>query len=397
MADVVSELEGRVSGGRTGESPKNADEPPGGAAAPAISGRAPHGHELKRAAIAAIILFWTGQFLFFSLDRLVRAPSLEGWPTLTARLIVTAIGAGLSLAILRVLQRQAGTSFVRRAIVALALALGGAVLHSIIDILVFDAFTGPPEGDRLTWGLVAAIMPSLVYLFSWVYLAITIVLLSLTYGEELIRRERRIAELRSMADRARLSALRYQLNPHFLFNALNSAASLVAAGRNADAEAMLENLADFLRASLKLDAGKEIRLRDELALQSLYLDVEQIRFPHRLRVETQVPDELLDAIVPNLITQPLLENSIKHAVAESTGPVTVAIGASEAGGKLVIEIADRGGGAGGANAGSGAGVGLQNVANRLRLHFGDEASFDAGPIPGGGFRARMSMPLRRES
>jgi two-component system, LytTR family, sensor kinase len=396
MADVVSELETRVSGRETAELPKKADESPIGSATSPAAGHARHGRELKRAAIAAIVLFWTGQFLFFSLDRLLRSPGMEEWPNFAARLIVTAIGGLLSLAVLRILQRQAGTSFVRRTIVALALAIGAAAVHSVINILVFNALTGPPEGDRLTLQLTAAILPSLVYLFSWVYLAITVILLSLTYGEELISRERRIAELSSAADRARLSALRYQLNPHFLFNALNSAASLVSGGRNADAEAMLENLADFLRASLRLDAGKEIRLSEELALQSLYLNVEQVRFPHRLRVKTHVPDDLLDAIVPNLITQPLLENSIKHTVAQSTGPVDVAIAARQADEKLIIEVSDHGD-ADVRSTSSGTGVGLQNVANRLRLHFGDEAALDAGPVAGGGFNARITMPLRRRS
>jgi hypothetical protein len=394
MADVVSELDGRLSGRAAVELTKKPNESPADRmdrSAVLHDSRPP---DFKRAAIAAIVLFWTVQFIFFSLDRLFRSPTVEPWPNFAARLVVTVIGALLSLAILRLLQRQAGTSFIRRAIVALALALGGATAHSVINLLVFDAIIGQPEGGRLTLDLAKAMLPSLVYLFSWVYLAITVILLSLTYGEELIRRERRIAELSSDADRARLSALRYQLNPHFLFNALNSAASLVSGRRNSEAEAMLENLADFLRATLKLESEKEIELKEELALQSLYLSVEQTRFPHRLRVETDVPGDLLDAIVPNLITQPLLENSIQHGVAQSTGRVTIAIKAHEQSGKLIIEVTDTGEAPSEKPAGA-TGVGLRNVADRLRLHFGDEAEFAAGPAAGGGYNARIAMPLRR--
>jgi sensor histidine kinase YesM len=394
MADVTSELDARLSGRAAVESPSNPDEPPADWPHPSPALHDSGTPDIKRAAMAVIALFWIAQFIFFSLDRLLRSPTVEAWPNFAARLLVSAIGALLSVAILRVLQRQAGTSFVRRAIAALALALGGAVLHSVINILVFSAFAWPAEGEKLTLSLAAALLPSLVYLFSWVYLAITVILLSLTYGEELIRRERRIADLSFAAERAQLSALRYQLNPHFLFNALNSAASLVSARRNADAEAMLENLADFLRASLKLDSEKEIQLKEELALQSLYLNVEQTRFPHRLRFETDVPRELLDAVVPNLITQPLLENSIKHGVAGSTGRVTIAIKAREQDRKLLIEVTDTGETAKEKPA-AGTGVGLRNVADRLRLHFGDEADFDAGPAAGGGFRTRIEMPLRR--
>ena len=353
------------------------------------------GGRFGRIAIAVIAGFWTLQFLYFTIDNLFRAPHFEGWPSVSARAVVSAIGALISFGILTVLRRCIGMGFVKRTILALALAYGAAAIHSLINWAVFLAFIGPYQGGGPFDTLFDGAFPLLVYLFSWVYLAITVLLLSLTYGEELVLRERRIAELSRDADRARLSALRYQLSPHFLFNSLNSAASLVSAKRNADAESMLENLADFLRATLKLDAEAEISLREELALQALYLDVEQIRFPSRLRVETRVPSKLMNVLVPNLITQPLIENSVKHSVAQSTGPVHLTIAAREVAGKLEIRIGDDGGNADAAAAG-GAGVGLENVARRLDLHFGTEARFEAGAANGGGFEVVMTIPIRRK-
>lgn len=388
----MSEHAARSSGNRADEPPKKA------AGLPGTEQRRDslRGDESRpeRVAIAVIAAFWTLQFLYFSLDNFIRSPEFEGPGAITARAIVGLFGAFISFGILKILQRCIGMSFVKRAVLALALAYGGATIHSLVNWAVFLAIIGPYGGDAPLATFVNGGFPLLVYLFSWVYLAITLLLLSLTYGEELVRRERRIAQLTGDADRARLSALRYQLSPHFLFNSLNSAASLVSAERNREAELMLENLADFLRATLKHDAEGEITLRDEIALQSLYLDVERVRFPHRLRVEKQVDADVLGALVPSLITQPLVENSVKHALARSSRRVTLKIAAREDSGRLCIEVSDSGGGDEGEAPGDG--VGLQNVADRLRLHFGDAASFECGAADGG-FRSTIILPLRRRA
>ena len=389
---VVSERDAGLSGERTDEPPKKAaGSPASGALSESL-----HGDDRRQTRVAFMVIaaFWTLQWLYFTLDNLGRAPHFEGWPNVFARAIVGFFGAVISVGILKVLQRCIGMPFVKRTLLALALAYGGAAIHSLVNWAVFVAIVGPYEGMPVWETLFGGGFPLLVYLFSWVYLAITVLLLSLTYGEELVRRERRIAQLTVDADRARLSALRYQLSPHFLFNSLNSAASLVSAERNREAELMLENLADFLRATLRHDAEGEITLRDEIALQSLYLDVERVRIPHRLRVEKDVEPAVLDALVPSLITQPLVENSVKHALAASTGRVTLKIVARDEDGRLRIDVSDSGGGE---ESAAGAGVGLGNVANRLALHFGDGASFDCGASAEGGFRSTITLPLRRRS
>ena len=213
MAHVMSEREERLNRHRTGElAGSPAGLPVAGLVetdrASLVDSERSDKPRLEAAATGVIVLAWTIQFLSFSLERFLRDPGAESWPKVEARAIVTALGALISFAILKALQRCTGMSFLKRAMVALALALAGATIHGVLNTLVFTAFLGDPGG-----GFSVESFAALVYLFGWVYLAITVLLLSLTYGEELLQRERRISQLKLEGDRARLKALRYQLNP----------------------------------------------------------------------------------------------------------------------------------------------------------------------------------------
>src|SRR5690606_40575321 len=115
---------------------------------------------------------------------------------------------------------------------------------------------------------------------------------------------------------AELRSLRYQVNPHFLFNTLNSLSTLVMRSQPGEAERMILNLSKFYRTSLSADPLEDVALSEEVHLQNLYLDIEAVRFPERLKVEIDIPDELLGVLVPGLILQPLAENAIKHGVAQ---------------------------------------------------------------------------------
>ncbi len=168
-------------------------------------------------------------------------------------------------------------------------------------------------------------------------------ILALTYAADLAESEDRVAALLGLTHAAQLKALHYQLNPHFLFNTLNSVIALINSKRSVEAEMMVESLSDFLRSTLALDAASEIPLGMEIELQSLYLAIEKIRFPDRLNVTIDVPDGLRDAMVPNLITQPLVENGIKYGVARNSGRVNLGIVAREVDGKLSPQVQDDGG------------------------------------------------------
>jgi sensor histidine kinase YesM len=212
-------------------------------------------------------------------------------------------------------------------------------------------------------------------------------------------RERQLAEAQALAARAelaassaRLAALRYQLNPHLLFNALNATSSLVLNRRNDEAEAMLAKLSDFLRSTLTGESGQAVALGRELEALETYLDIEAVRFGDRVRVLVEAPHELEDALVPSFLLQPLVENAVKYGVSPTSRTVSIRIYAAKADGDLVVTIEDDGDPAKAATVRKGTGVGLANVRQRLELLYGERASLAAEPLEQG-FRATVRLPL----
>jgi signal transduction histidine kinase len=213
--------------------------------------------------------------------------------------------------------------------------------------------------------------------------------------------QKRAAAAESAAQLAQVRALRYQVNPHFLFNTLNSLSSLVMTGRPDEAEEMILKLSTFFRSSLSLDPTADVSLAEEIALQRLYLDIEQVRFPRRLKVEIDVPEALASTRLPALILQPIVENAIKYGLGQTRDKVTLRIVAEEPlPGRLRIEVSNYGGTAlktprkPGPQRGTG--VGLANVAQRLGARFGRAAGVEHGPIEGGGYRVALTMPGRND-
>ncbi len=219
--------------------------------------------------------------------------------------------------------------------------------------------------------------------------------LALLTGEKARTAERREGEFRRAAKAAELRSLRYQVNPHFLFNTLNSLSALVLTGKTQAAERMIQTLSTFYRRSLADDPSSDVLLRDEIALQKLYLDIESVRFPMRLRMQFEIPAELEETFIPGMILQPIIENSVKHAVAPSTGQVTITVSAREEYGRLVLTIADNGDmAAANEKTRPGFGIGLSNVSERLMARFGEDASVVSGPVPGG-YVTHLRMPVCR--
>jgi two-component system LytT family sensor kinase len=201
----------------------------------------------------------------------------------------------------------------------------------------------------------------------------------------------RTSRLESSLANARLEALRSQINPHFLFNTLNSVSVLAMKGDRHGVVRMLARLSDLLRMALE-SVEQTVTLADELAFLEPYLELEQVRFRDRLTVVRRVPPELLDAVVPSLLLQPLVENAIRHGIARRPGPGTVEIGARSSGATLVLEVRDTGPGPGG-GAERGDGVGLANVRARLDQLHGGRASLDLARAAEGGAVARVVLPL----
>jgi two-component sensor histidine kinase len=215
--------------------------------------------------------------------------------------------------------------------------------------------------------------------------------LALGNAEMVRAAERREGEYRRAAKAAELRSLRYQVNPHFLFNTLNSLSALVMTGREAAAERMIQTMSSFYRHSLAADPSDEVPLADEIALQRHYLDIETVRFPDRLKTAFDVPDDLAHAAVPGMILQPLVENSIKYAVAATTRAVTITIAARAEAGRLVLTVSDDGPGKTGTETGTG--IGLANVRSRLAARYGAEAHLASGPLAQGGYATTLTLPL----
>ncbi|MFM5886645.1 MAG: sensor histidine kinase [Novosphingobium sp.] len=225
-------------------------------------------------------------------------------------------------------------------------------------------------------------------------LAWTALYFALVNAEQARAAERREGEYRRAAKTAELRSLRYQVNPHFLFNTLNSLSALVLTGKSDAAERMIQSLSGFYRRSLAGDPSAEQALEQEVAQQELYLQIEAVRFPERLRVAIDLPADLAEARVPGMILQPLVENAVRYGVSPVTRAVTIAIAARAEGQTLVLTVGDDGPGGTGHGAG-GFGIGLTNVRDRLAARYGDQAGLVSAPRPGGGWEAVIRLPLER--
>ncbi|MFO1255079.1 MAG: histidine kinase [Sphingomonadaceae bacterium] len=203
--------------------------------------------------------------------------------------------------------------------------------------------------------------------------------------------ERREGEYKRAAKAAELRSLRYQVNPHFLFNTLNSLSALVMTGKGAAAEQMIQTLSSFYRRSLAEDPTGDSTLEQEVALQRAYLEIEAVRFPERLLTRFDIPAALEDVGVPGMILQPLVENSVRYGVAPTSRRVTITIAAREEYGRLVLEVSDDGPGS--SDGAKGFGIGLANVEGRLAARYGEDASLASGPVEGGGWRSVIRLPL----
>ena len=206
--------------------------------------------------------------------------------------------------------------------------------------------------------------------------------------------QRREAQFRSAAKAAELRSLRYQVNPHFLFNTLNSLSALVMTNKPQRAEEMIQSISRFYRHSLAGDPTSDVMLADEFDMQRQYLEIEAVRFPERLRTQFDLPDDLADARVPGMILQPLVENSVKYAVSPVSRPITITVAAREEFDRLVISVSDDGPGVP-AVCNHGFGFGLANVRDRLEARFGPDVVLTSTPHAEG-YATQMRIPLTRQ-
>ncbi|RRQ51652.1 sensor histidine kinase [Sphingorhabdus wooponensis] len=367
--------------------------------------KSPHpliGHQM---ALLTIMGFWA----FYALILSLRAALLD-FPAqailFERRLIVALVGVlvtwllyvGLRMADRRSLSFRVSLTFLGAIPCAMILASANFYIFNLYDPI--SLFKDPSIGRSVEdlkaqlglsfWQEIADIsVTHYFFLIAWGSLYVAI-----GYAREVREAERKTSRFAQAAQDAELRSLRYQVNPHFLFNTLNSLSSLVMTGKPKEAEAMIQNLSNFYRNSLSSDPLEDVTLAEEVELQRLYLDIESVRYPKRLRVKIDIPDALMGQHVPALILQPLVENAIKYGVSRTTRPVELSISAKAEGNVLILSVRDDGEAVDADDVG-GNGIGLANVRDRLEARYKSAARLDAQAIAGGGFVAMLTLPLSR--
>lgn len=201
------------------------------------------------------------------------------------------------------------------------------------------------------------------------------------------------SELEKQLATAQLSALKMQLQPHFLFNTLGAIIVLIQQQKTAQAEAMVARLGDLLRLTLDDVEAQEVPLWRELEFLRLYLSIEQVRFEDRLRVVIASPPALSDVLVPHMVLQPIVENAVRHGLGQSEESVTIEVGAASTNGLLALVVSDDGPGLVSPRAGHN-GIGLTNTRSRLARLYGDRARLDVEQAAGRGVRVTITLPVR---
>jgi signal transduction histidine kinase len=206
----------------------------------------------------------------------------------------------------------------------------------------------------------------------------------------------RASELAQQLATAHLSALKMQLQPHFLFNTLGAITVLIQQQKTAQAEAMVAKLSDLLRLTLEDVEAQEVPLWRELEFLRLYLSIEQIRFADRLTLRIDAAPGLSDILVPHMVLQPIVENAVRHGLGQSEEAVTIEVGAARANGSLALVVSDDGPGLVSPGPGH-SGIGLTNTRARLARLYGDRARLVVEPAAGRGVRVTITLPIRTAS
>jgi two-component system LytT family sensor kinase len=224
----------------------------------------------------------------------------------------------------------------------------------------------------------------------WVYWMIIAVAHAFDYYRKFHERELRTQELETRLARAKLQALQMQLNPHFLFNTLHTISALMHKDIDA-ADRMVMKLSELLRLALDNTDAHEVPLRQELAFLERYLEIEKTRFRERLTVEMEIAPETLDAQVPNLVLQPLVENALRHGIERHARPGKIVLRAHEKNGQIELQVQDNGAGLP-SNGQWEEGIGLSNTRSRLQQLYGKSQEFRLENVPTGGLLARVLIP-----
>ena len=334
-----------------------------------------------------------------------------GWSFYLMLRVASGVGAGMSLSWVVPLLVSTATGY------SLTLMMGGifrwiigrrplvtwgvsvitfviaVLIHSMVDAWVFNLLDR--EGGAFNGALfLSAISLNALLLGAWsaLYYGINFYLIIEEQADQLLK-------LENQATSAQLAMLRYQLNPHFLFNTLNSISTLVLLKQTERANAMLSRLSSFLRYTLANEATARVTIEQEVETLKLYLDIEKMRFEERLRPTFEIESAVEGARLPSMLLQPLVENAIKYAVTPQEEGAEIAVAARLAGDRVQITVAVTGAGCGeqGIRASGSTGVGLANIRERLQQAFGDDHRFETKAMTGRGFQVLIDIPFQTET
>jgi hypothetical protein len=336
--------------------------------------------------------FWTlqiaGWSVFSALVLLCLFPYLHHPGELRANLVSTLSMFVMSLAlwpVCRALNRRHYSWIEQEAWAFLYCLPFGALSAFPCQLVILDVH----RWDWAEW-LVTSVQ-SAVVLFLWCSLYF-----SIKQWQRSARERDRLLRAETEAREARLSALRYQLNPHFLFNSLNAVSTLILDGDAQAATRMLAQIGDLLRSSLDNEVLPEIPLLQEVDFTQRYLAIEQTRLGPRLRIDIAIAPETLDALVPSMLLQPLVENAVRHGIAPLLRGGSIEIRSERAGEHLRICVRNSGASGGGSAHGGlpSNGIGLRNTGERLRTHYGANHRFDLQWPETGGCEVNIELPFQ---
>lgn len=340
-----------------------------------------------QAAFRLNIVYWVCMFLADSLlGYFINIDPLESAPLKVVLFGISAMMTYLMASLLFRLRHQ--LSFLLKALLCFLMSAVAAPIYTTLDFInyVICQYPKPVAFDPTYSGY--TLIEAAAMMFGWSCLFVAVL-----DNFEVVERERQLAEVRREALNAQMQALRYQINPHFLFNTLNSIAGLIEEGASTRAERMVLALSNFMRKTLALDPMQDVTLGAEIALQEEYLAIERERFSDRMTFMIDVPLEIFNARVPSLILQPLIENAVKHGVGASSTRVDITLKAYREDNRLYLIVENDIPPAGMTkHQPIGMQVGLQNVAKRLAAHFQTEGHFTAGEVAEQRYRATINIP-----
>ena len=369
--------------------------PPRRQAAPGLSPLRLHGQpffeDKNRAFWVLQSIGWAGYFILRTLSGIANAME---WSYVLHTALLTASGYSITLLMAAAYRRLILMRPLVTWVATVTIVIVAAAGFSAIETWSISTFVQPgtrPEGIRFLGAILLTV--SLLVAWSALYYSINFFLLLEEQSDRLLR-------LESQASNAQLAMLRYQLNPHFLFNTLNSISTLVLLKQTERANAMLSRLSSFLRYTLVTESTGLVTMSQEIETLKLYLEIEKMRFEERLRPHFHIDPSCSQVLLPSLLLQPLIENAIKYAVTPQEEGADISIEVKRQVDRVLITVSDTGPGADSqyqSRAAQSTGVGLANIRDRLAQAYGDNHRFETQSETTGGFRVFIEIPYQIEA